>query len=152
VSSLTDPPAPADLAAALQALALRLPRLVERNLGMSTLPRSELEVLVLVVDGSGPSVSDVARELGLQTSNVSTTVHQLVERGLVERIANPEDRRSNQLVPTPRALAEKAAITAAWAGLIDQFLAGLPTVDRDVLVAAAPMLAALARTRPGRSA
>ncbi|QTE30148.1 MarR family winged helix-turn-helix transcriptional regulator [Pengzhenrongella sicca] len=145
-------PTSADLAAALQALALRLPRLVERTLGMGALPRSELEVLMLVVDGSRPTVSDVARELGLQTSNVSTTVHQLVERGLVARIPNPGDRRSNQLVPTPRAVAEKAAITGAWVSLVGQFLDGLPDGDRRVLVAAAPTLAALARSRAGRTA
>jgi DNA-binding MarR family transcriptional regulator len=121
-------------------LSLRLRRLGERRAGLAPLPHSELEVLVEVLDHPQTTVTDVARALGLQTSNVSTTVHQLVDRGLVERVPNPSDRRSSCLVPTRQALADRETIDDAWAAVIGEFLDGLTGAQRATLLAATPLL------------
>ena len=129
-----------EFAAVIHDLSMRLRRLGERRAGLSPLPHSELEILVQVLDRPQATVTDVARALGLQTSNVSTTVHQLVDRGLVERVPNPSDRRSSRLVPTSRALADREVIDDAWAAVIGEFLDGLTRAEQVTLLAATPLL------------
>jgi len=136
----TDLPSGRELAAAIHDLSLRLRRLGERRAGLAPLPHSELEVLVHVIEHPQATVTDVARAIGLQTSNVSTTVHQLAGRGLVERVPNPSDRRSSRLVPTRQALADRETIDDAWAAVIGEFLDGLTHDERRTLLAATPLL------------
>jgi len=52
--------------------------------------------LLLEIEGrAGISLVDLAEALGLDKSTLSRSVEGLVERGLVERLPNPEDRRYN---------------------------------------------------------
>jgi len=133
-------PSAREFAAAIHDLSLRLRRLGERRAGLAPLPHSELEVLVEVLEHPQTTVTDVARALGLQTSNVSTTIHQLVDRGLVERVPNPSDRRGSRLVPTRQALADRETIDDAWAAVIGEFLDALTPDERGTLLAATPLL------------
>jgi DNA-binding MarR family transcriptional regulator len=53
----------------------------------------QLRVLVILAAHDGASLSTVADDLGVNPSNASRTVEQLVQRGLVRRGADPADRR-----------------------------------------------------------
>jgi DNA-binding MarR family transcriptional regulator len=153
---VTDPDPDADLqrlarelTPPLYALArvLRLRGVAEA--GLSQLPPSEFEVLRYVLDQPGVSVGVLARDLGLHTSNASTTLRALVARRLVRREPDPADRRISRLTPTPGAVQGMALIEDAWAELFAHGLAGLGDEERSALAAAAPALRALAKGMSG---
>lgn len=84
-----------------------LARLVESSLGGLTL--SAYRILSLVAAGNERS-SQIAGRLALARPTVSNAVDQLVERGLVNRGANPDDRRAVVLTVTDEG---RAAIAEA---------------------------------------
>lgn len=84
-----------------------LARLVEASLGGLTL--SAYRILSLVAAGNERS-SQIAGRLALARPTVSNAVDQLVERGLINRAANPDDRRAVVLTVTA---AGRAAIAQA---------------------------------------
>ena len=60
------------------------------ELDMST---PQLKALLLISEEEGIRMRELARRLGGSFSNATVLVDRLVERGLVERLADPEDRR-----------------------------------------------------------
>jgi long-chain acyl-CoA synthetase len=90
------PPDEAALAAYGRSIA-QLARLVEASLGGLTL--SAYRILSLVAAGNERS-SQIAGRLALARPTVSNAVDQLVERGLMQRGANPDDRRAVVLTVT----------------------------------------------------
>jgi DNA-binding MarR family transcriptional regulator len=90
------------------------------------------------------SVGEVARELGLQQSNVSATVRALVARGLLERRRDGSDARVARLHPTGEAIARRDRREDAWGRALEARLAALPRRERERLLGAAPALRRLA--------
>ncbi|MCT7661398.1 MarR family winged helix-turn-helix transcriptional regulator [Mycobacterium deserti] len=133
-----------DIAEAVRTVVWSLRRFGERQVGLPPLPHSEFEVIRTVSDHSDITVSDAARLLGLQPSNVSTTVRRLVEQGLVERVPDEHDRRSIRLRLTEKARGHKTMIDAAWVEAIGERLAQMTTEEAELLVEAAPLLRRLA--------
>jgi DNA-binding MarR family transcriptional regulator len=135
-----------ELAVTLFDLAWLLPRTVGAAPGEDAkLPSSELEVMRLLVRRPGQSVNEVARALGLQSSNVSTAIRSLVARGLLERRRDERDARITRLHPTREAIEHRNRQEAAWGAELARRLAELPESERRHLLAAAPALDALAR-------
>lgn len=128
----------------LRVVVWALRRYGERQSGLTPLPQSELEVLRTVGDNPGCTVSDVARLLSLQPSNVSTTVRHLMARDLLVREVNPVDRRSVQLNLSPTAMRHSRMINDAWATALQRQLAAMTEHEVAVLVEAAPLLRRLA--------
>jgi DNA-binding MarR family transcriptional regulator len=133
-----------DIAVAVRTMVWSLRRFGERQVGLDPLPHSEFEVIRTVSDNPGITVSDVARMLALQPSNVSTTVRRLVERGLVERSADEHDRRASRLHLTAKAAEHKKRIDTVWVDGVRDQLARMSDEDAALLAAAAPLLARLA--------
>jgi len=102
------------------------------------------DVLEFVGGHPAASVSDVARGLRLQTSNVSNTVRHLVERGLLERASDPRDQRRVLLRLTELSSEHRDLLQAAWASLLAGMLPDLGDRDVELLLAAAPAFARLA--------
>jgi DNA-binding MarR family transcriptional regulator len=141
----------AQFAGALQGLILGLRRSAVHGAGMSPLPPSEVEVLILVVAQPGITVMQAARGLGLRAGNLSVTVSKLVARGLISKKPDPQDRRRVGLLPTARALEDKRRIDATWTDVVGGFLEALSAEERrSILAAAGPLehLAALAARSP----
>src|SRR6478752_287573 len=127
-----------ELVVALLDLAWLLPRTIgaeERQ--PDPLPRSELEVMRLLGRRPGLGVNAVARELGLQPSNVSASIRSLVDRGLVERRAAPDDRRQVLLQLTSVATAARRARERRWGRELDALIGELSTEDQRRIRAAA---------------
>lgn len=139
-----DPRDVRDIAAAVRTLVWSLRRFGERQVGLDPLPHSEFEVIRTVSDSDGVTVTDVARTLGLQPSNVSTTVRKLVERGLIEREPDPQDRRSIRLHLTRKAARHKQLIDGVWADAVQDQLGRMTDEEAELLVRAAPLFARLA--------
>ena len=60
------------------------------ELNMST---PQLKALLLISEEAGIRMRELARRLGGSFSNATVLVDRLVDRGLVERLADPQDRR-----------------------------------------------------------
>lgn len=139
-------PAPelAEMADILRDLLWHLRQFGERAAGVNPLPSSELEVLRYVGDHPGSTVSDIARALERQSSNVSGTVRQLSQRGLLTRQVDEHDRRSMRLYPSEQAVAVRAEIDRVWVEALEGFVAQLPARDAEALLAARCALRQLA--------
>ncbi|QYN39295.1 MarR family transcriptional regulator [Pseudonocardia sp. DSM 110487] len=134
------------LAEASHTLSRTLRRTGELEVGLEQLPASELDVLRFVVTHSGASVSEVARGLRLQTSNVSTTVRALVERGLLLRQSDPLDQRRSLLRASPLADEHRRLLGRAWSRSLASALAELAADDEAAIRAAVPALTRLAES------
>lgn len=81
----------------LMVIVRMLRTLVAADLAPTGLTSRQLTVLEVLVDTRGITVNQLARSLGLAHSTVSETVDRLERRNLVERWADPEDRRRTWL-------------------------------------------------------
>jgi DNA-binding MarR family transcriptional regulator len=85
--------------------------------------------------------SEVAFATGLQRSNLSTVLRGLEEKGLIERVADPEDGRWVRIHPTPKAVRNYEIVRREWGAAVAAAADGDPAVE-----AALPLLA---RVRAG---
>jgi DNA-binding MarR family transcriptional regulator len=133
------------LANALRDISWLLPRtLGQAPSPTAGMPRSEIEVMRLLVRRPGLSVNEAAAELGLAPSNLSAAVRSLVARDELERRPDPDDGRIVRLHPTGKALAVRAGQERAWGRALDGVLAELDAQNSERLLAATPALVALA--------
>src|SRR4051795_4510880 len=120
------PHSPQDLAVALFDLAWLLPRTVGADQKLAhRMPPTELEIMKLLVRRPGLSVTEIARDLGLQASNVSTAVRSLSERGMITRRTHKADARVGRLHPTAAATKNRRAREEAWGADLDRVLSVL---------------------------
>jgi DNA-binding MarR family transcriptional regulator len=133
-----------DIAASVRKMVWSLRRFGERQVGLDPLPHSEFEVIRTVSDHPSITVSEAARMLGLQASNVSTTVGRLVERGLIERVPDERDRRAIRLRLTAKAARHKKLIESVWVDGVRDQLEHMDADDVELLVKAAPLFRRLA--------
>lgn len=140
----------ADLTAELFGTVGRFRRQLRRTAGRSfdsldqpgALTESQAELLRLVGRQPGISVSEAAAELGLAANTASTLVSKLSAGGLLNREADPADRRVGRLRLTETAqriadasrTARRAALTEVLDTLddteIDQLTAGLEVLTK----------------------
>ncbi|MGE2834378.1 MarR family winged helix-turn-helix transcriptional regulator [Mycobacterium sp. SMC-4] len=131
------------LALVIHDLSWRIARFGPAQVGVTPLPASELAVLRTVMDQPGRSVSEVAQSLAMQQSNASAAVRSLVERGLVDKRPDANDRRISLLEPTPRALSERSQIEDAIAATVSAALETLSADHAAALREAVPAMQAL---------
>jgi DNA-binding MarR family transcriptional regulator len=144
-STQTSKRAPRDFAVVLHDLAWLLPRTIGlEGARHDPLPMSELEVMRLLARRPGLSVNDVARELGMQSSNVSTAIRSLVDKGTLRRRPDDADKRVVRLEPTESALAARDRRESSWGIAMQQVLTEFSAADRSQLLAAVPLLRTLA--------
>jgi DNA-binding MarR family transcriptional regulator len=106
-----------------------LARVLERASGELSLP--QYRILSLVARGD-ERASVLAGRLALTKPTVSAIVDNLAERGLLERRAVEGDRRSIQLVVTPRGTAALDCVERSMAGELERLLQRVD--DRDALL------------------
>jgi DNA-binding MarR family transcriptional regulator len=115
-----------------------------------SLTPSEGTVMRYLFRRSGALPSEVASATGLQRSNLSGVLRGLEEKGLIERVADPEDGRWVRVHPTPRAIRNYALVRGEWGAAVKAAAEGDPAVE-----AALPLLAkvrgGLVRLRQGDS-
>jgi DNA-binding MarR family transcriptional regulator len=111
---------------------------------------TQLAALYVLADGSTTTIGELADSLGRSPSATSRLVDGLVRRRLVERHAEPEDRRQRSLTLTQRGQALLRAVDRARA---DQFLTAvrpMPTPERALVAMGVAALATRAFSRKGR--
>ncbi|ASU78703.1 MarR family transcriptional regulator [Actinopolyspora erythraea] len=132
-----------ELADVLRDLAWTIHRLVPDVAGIEPLPTSELAVIKHIQASPNITVTELARQLGMQQSNASAAVRNLVERGLVARERDPVDRRVTRLTPTEKSLAAKDSINTVWSGTVRAAMTRLTPEQSEALEAASGALEAL---------
>ena len=120
------------------------------QLGELGLGFTQLAALYALADGGTMTVADLADVLGRSPSAVSRLADGLVQRQLVERQQDLEDRRQRTLVLTGRGQALLGLVDRARA---EEFLAivrPLPTAERAVVALGVAALSTHAISRRGR--
>jgi DNA-binding MarR family transcriptional regulator len=113
---------------------------VRREAGEDT-TMPQFRVLALLAEGP-QNVSGLARHRRVSLQSMGTLVQALVERGWVDRRADPADRRQHALTLTA---AGRAHYERAQARLLDTLTPALETLDDDALLAVQVALPALYR-------
>lgn len=98
------------------------------ELEMST---PQFKALLLISEEEGIRMRELARKMGGSFSNATVLVDRLVERGLVERFAEPEDRRVVlvRVSEEGRRLIEK--LVTSWRAISPSLLETLAPKDLD---------------------
>jgi DNA-binding MarR family transcriptional regulator len=92
--------------------------------------RAQWRVLIALARAEGINQAGLAERLDVETITVGRMVDRLEEAGLVERRADPADRRAWRLFLTPRAHPILAELQAVAVGVRAEMLAGL-SVDEE---------------------
>jgi MarR family transcriptional regulator for hemolysin len=93
-----------------------------RQFGIS---RAQWVVLIRLDRSEGLKQSELAEILDLQPISLTRLLDRLAENGLIERRADPNDRRANRLYLTPAARPLLNQLTALGNEMMDEVLAGL---------------------------
>jgi MarR family transcriptional regulator, lower aerobic nicotinate degradation pathway regulator len=79
----------------------------------------------------GPaSQADLGRRTGIDRSDVVAALNELEDRGLIERSADPDDRRRNVITITAAGRKELRALRKVLAGIQEKLLAPLSAADQ----------------------
>ncbi len=92
-------------------------------------------VLSTLAEAGPLSQIELARALSIDRTAMVYLLDELEEQGLVERIRNPEDRRSFLIHQTPRGEKLRRRAARALAGQAERLLEPLSSAEREQLVA-----------------
>jgi DNA-binding MarR family transcriptional regulator len=115
-----------------------------------SLTPSEGTVMRYLFVHPGALPSEVAFATGLQRSNLSAVLRGLEEKGLIERVPDPEDGRWVRIHPTPQAIRNYALVRREWGAAVASAAEGDPAVET-ALPLLAKVRAGLVRLRQGDS-
>jgi DNA-binding MarR family transcriptional regulator len=102
-----------------------------KDLGMTN---ARMMALAVVDSRESCSMSDLARELGLPSPLATRVADELVARGLVEREADPDDRRRVLLRVTARGREAFAAVHEEAEGLLSAVLLRMTEEETESLL------------------
>jgi len=108
--------------------------------GLVHVTRSEADIMRIVMERPGATVTEIARAFGQHKSNTSTRVAALVEKGLARKAAADGDAREVRVYPTQAAVENLDGYRRVWA----EHLAPLSSASDEDLRTAATVLAELA--------
>ena len=117
---------------ALEALSFRfdeivrlLSRRIDAALADYDLSRTQWRLLAYVLRREGITQSELARVLELERASVGSTVDIMERKGLVMRVANPDDRRVWRIAATPRARDLLPGLRGSIDDMLDLTFSGL---------------------------
>lgn len=119
-----EPPRETGLLLELYAASQSVKTLVDTAL--ADLPIQDVFALTSAINAFGPiRLTELAHLLGLPLTTASDQVRRVVDRGLVERVPNPGDRRSHLLRTTAAGKQEVEAAFPAFGRMIERVRANL---------------------------
>lgn len=134
----------ADDVARLRIAVTRIARMLNRESSEDGLTRTQLSVLGAVVRDGPLGLGELAEFEGVNPTMLSRVVAKLDGAGLIERIADPCDRRAAQVRATPSGLRTHRRSRARRTRLLEAHLTGMHPDSATQLLAALPALEALA--------
>jgi MarR family transcriptional regulator for hemolysin len=99
-----------------------------RRFGMT---RAQWAVLKRLERNQGLKQSELAEMLDLQPITLTRLVDRLCDSGLIERRADPNDRRAKRLFLTPAAQPLMDRLDTLGQGLMESILDGVPDAETD---------------------
>ncbi len=120
-----------------------------RSIGVS---RAQWRVLIVLARAEGINQVGLAERLDVETITVGRMVDRLEEAGLVERRADPADRRAWRLFLTPRAHPILIELQAVAVSVRAEMLAGLSDDEEAALQSLLQRLRGNLDTREGSTA
>jgi MarR family transcriptional regulator for hemolysin len=118
---------------ALEALSFRfdeivrlLSRRIDAALADYGLSRTQWRLLAYVLRQEGITQSELARVLELERASVGNTVDIMERKGLVMRVANPDDRRVWRIAATDRAHDLLPGLRGIIDDMLDRTFSGIP--------------------------
>ncbi len=138
-----------ELVARLRTALFRTTRLIQRRDPASTDPevdltRTQLSVLASAARLGPLGLSELAQVEDVNPTMLSRIVAKLDDAGLIERTADPQDRRAARVQVTPAGHALHLRLRAARTLRLSERLAELTPTHRETLLAALPALEELA--------
>ena len=121
-------------------LARLMRRAFEQRLQGCTLTLAQARTLIHVARQEGVRQIDLADAMELQPITLARLIDQLAEAGLVERRADPADRRAYRVYLLPTAQNELATIEREAAAIRARALQGLDATQADATLAALRMM------------
>ena len=118
----------------------RLVRSLRGNAAVPGLHPTQLLVLVQLVESGALRVGELATRIPCSQPTVTTVANGLEEAGLVRRVRDTTDGRAIRLEITDEGRTAILGVAKAQADLLRQRLAELPDTERDLVLAAAPVL------------
>lgn len=123
-------------------MAHKMPQVVRQWRQLADLALAEFGVsnsagwCLIYLDRLGPDIrqADLAEELGITQPSLVRTLDQLQAAGLVERVPNPDDRRSNRVAFTPEGQELVGQIEARLGNLRRELLDGVPDAAIEIAV------------------
>jgi DNA-binding MarR family transcriptional regulator len=109
-------------------------------------------LLALLQDAGPLRASDLVVRLGLDKSTVSRQVATLVDLGLVDRTADPDDGRAQVLTPSAEGSARLARIREVRRARWESDLADWPAADVDTLAVLLARLNGIGEAREAQAA
>jgi MarR family transcriptional regulator, transcriptional regulator for hemolysin len=103
-----------------------------RRFGMT---RAQWAVLLRLERREGLKQSDLAEQLDIQPITLTRLVDRLCDNGLIERRADPHDRRAKRLYLTPAARPLLERISDQIEELSETILAGIKPAEIDLMLA-----------------
>jgi DNA-binding MarR family transcriptional regulator len=122
----------------------RLVRDIRRQAGTTGLHPTQLLVLVQLVDAGPQRVGELAAKVPCSQPTVTAVANGLEEAGLVRRVRDTTDGRAIRLCVTDAGRAALLEVVRNQAALLRQRLDVLDEPDRDLVLAAAPILRRMA--------
>ena len=116
------------------------------ELDMST---PQLKALLLISEERGIRMRELSRRLGGSFSNATVLVDRLVERDLVERLADPQDRRVVLVRSTEKGQRLIEQLVTSWRTLSVPLLETLTAEDLATVSSALRVLLKAAQDREG---
>ena len=106
----------------------------DRALAAWGLSVAQAPVLVILREAGRPvMITEVARRLHLETPSVTTMVDRLTERGLVDRVKDPKDRRKTLVTLTRKGKRTVDTIREPGRQLEEEMFGALSTRERETL-------------------
>lgn len=137
---------PIEIAAQIRPALTRLSVNYFRNVARSPLTGPQLSILARLVETGNARISDIAREEGIRMPTASNAIHQMEERGLVERIADPNDRRGVRVAITEFGEQEYQRVGEERVSELATMFANLTPDELELLQAAVPVIKKVADT------
>lgn len=98
------------------------------------LTQNQCHTLLLIAQGRDLSINDIASKMGLDVSTVSRNVDRLVEKGIVSRIENPEDRRAVCLSLTQEGKNYAYVLTNNASSWIERLTEGMTEAEMEEVI------------------
>lgn len=92
---------------------------------------SQYRTLLLFDEEGGKRLTTISKRLLLSKSTITRVIDELEDRGWVERIPDPEDRRAQRVVLTPDGIQKRREICEAHRQALDEVFQHFSESDRE---------------------